>query len=182
MAAYCFSTYSNQLNTKRFVDTGYISSSLLGTWLLLSPLVGGIFGCSVGGFLTDFISSKERFGPVKSRLIVMAVSQLIAGPVALADLFLPYPWSFLTLTLAYFFAEMWYGCLFAVLFDLLPENGAKYNTTFFGLFMFVINIFASNMTFMVQVISSNLQVSLGILYAGGYFTGGVIFMLTFLVY
>jgi hypothetical protein len=46
---------------------------------------------------------------------VLAASQAIASPFAAGVLLLPPPYCFASLLIAYLFAEMWFGVLFAIL-------------------------------------------------------------------
>jgi hypothetical protein len=51
------------------------------------------------------------------RAWVLAASQAIASPFAAGVLLLPPPYCFASLLIAYLFAEMWFGVLFAILIE-----------------------------------------------------------------
>lgn len=70
------------------------------------------------------------------RAWVLAVSQAVASPFAAGVLLLPPPYCFASLLIAYLFAEMWFGVLFAILIELVPSTACSF---VIAVFLFVMN-------------------------------------------
>jgi hypothetical protein len=70
------------------------------------------------------------------RAWVLAASQAIASPFAAGVLLLPPPYCFASLLIAYLFAEMWFGVLFAILIELVPAAACSF---VIAVFLFVMN-------------------------------------------
>jgi MFS family permease len=84
----------------------------LGWWLFAVTIGIGSIGVVVGGIVSDKIVKKMG---VRSRVLVLALSQLISTPGAFGSVFLDPFWAMITLASSYFFAEMWFGIVFAVI-------------------------------------------------------------------
>jgi hypothetical protein len=118
--------------------------------MMIPPALGGILGVSFGGMITDFIIKKNFMQPIKARLLVMSISQLIAALFAYRVIESNYPY-YIMLTITFFFSEMWFGCLYATLMEILPESKRQYLTTFFGIFLFSMNFIASYTPYMKKI-------------------------------
>jgi hypothetical protein len=66
----------------------------------------------------------------------LAASQAVASPFAAGVLLLPPPYCFASLLIAYLFAEMWFGVLFAILIELVPSTACSF---VIAVFLFVMN-------------------------------------------
>jgi len=154
-------------------------------WLMTAPVFGGIVGITLGGIATDFVVKKQWFlkensdtqtsKTARSRMIVKSVSQVLAGPVAYLAINSPAPYCFVFLTCAFILSEMWYGVLFAVLFEIVPE---KYNTTFFAVFVFAfVNISAQ--IFGLLDVENVFELAVQYFYPFGYSISGIMFFVAF---
>jgi predicted MFS family arabinose efflux permease len=77
----------------------------LGWWLFFVTIGIGSVGVVVGGVVSDKIVKKMG---VRSRVLVLALSQLISTPGAFGSVLLDPFWAMISLASSYFFAEMWY--------------------------------------------------------------------------
>lgn len=147
--------------------------------MMIAPALGGILGVSFGGMITDFIIKKNYMQPIKSRFLIMSLSQIIAACFAYRVIEKHDSSYYILLTITFFFSEMWFGCLYATLMDILPENDRQYLTTFFGIFIFSMNFTASYTPYMKDMLG--LEKSMKVMYAGGYAASGMLFFLNFLI-
>jgi len=119
--------------------------------------------------LADFVI---RGRGVKARVVLLAVSQLLAAPFAAGALYLEYPLCFLTLLPNYLLGEgvvimtvaanvkfnnvlktgeMWIGVAFACVLDIVP---VAIRTTSVALFAFILNMIGGNMNLLVSPLES----------------------------
>lgn len=70
----------------------------------LLKIIGSI-GVVVGGVVSDKIVAKMG---IKSRVAVLAISQLIATPGAFGSVYFEPVWAMITLGLSYFFGEFYF--------------------------------------------------------------------------
>ena len=159
-------------------------------WLMIAPIFGGIVGVTLGGIITDLVLKKKWFSntdsdskqnpsrsTAKSRIIVQSFSQILAGPAAWMAINSPAPFCFIFLILTFVLAEMWYGVLFAVLFEIVPDD---YNTTFFTVFVFIfINLGAQ--IFNLVELDQIYDLTIRYFYPIGYSLSGVMFFGAFLL-
>lgn len=74
----------------------------LGWWLFAVTIGIGSIGVVVGGVVSDKIVAKMG---IRSRVAVLAISQLIATPGAFGSVYFEPFWAMVTLGLSYFFGE-----------------------------------------------------------------------------
>lgn len=74
----------------------------LGWWLFIVTIGIGSIGVVVGGVVSDKIVAKMG---IKSRVAVLAISQLIATPFAFGSVYFEPLWAMITLGISYFFGE-----------------------------------------------------------------------------
>ena len=152
---------------------------------MVAPILGGIVGISLGGIITDFVLKQKWFlksdaktgGTARSRIIVQAFSQILAGPMAWMAIKSPQPYCFVFLTLAFILAEMWYGVLFAVLFEIVPSS---YNTMFFTVFILII-VNVSAQIFNFVDFNEVFDLAIQYFYPIGYSLSGLLFFGAFLL-
>jgi len=173
MAAVCYQSFMKAFLIK------FLPEKILAVSMMIAPALGGILGVSFGGMITDLIIKKNCMQPIKARLLIMSISQIIAAFFAYGVIEKHDSSHFILLTIAFFFAEMWFGCLYATLMDILPEKERQYLTTFFGIFLFSMNFTASYTPYMKDILG--LENSMKIMYAGGYAASGILFLLNFLI-
>lgn len=90
------------------------------TWV---QSVGGCLGAAAGGGLSDHLG--RRFSPLTGRLLVLAVSNVIAAPLAAGVLLLPAPASFYLLFCTNIFGEMWMGVTMAAIVHIVPVSATR---------------------------------------------------------
>lgn len=159
----------------------------LGWWLFAVTIGIGSIGVVVGGVVSDKIVAKMG---IKSRVAVLAISQLIATPGAFGSVYFEPFWAMVTLGCSYFFgkfylklrfysefenkiflffilAEMWFGIVFAVLVEIVPF---QVRSTTVGIFLFVMNNVGGNLPILVDPVAKSLgyRTSISIFYAGFY--------------
>lgn len=146
----------------------------LGWWLFAVTIVIGSIGVVVGGIVSDKFVAKMG---VRSRVAVLAISQIIATPGAFGSVYFNPVWAMITLGISYFFAEMWFGILFAILVEIVP---LKVRSTTVGLFLFVMNNIGGNLPILVDPVSKAIgyRESIYIFYAGFYGISSIMFLLT----
>ncbi|KAG8035046.1 hypothetical protein G9C98_001536 [Cotesia typhae] len=146
----------------------------LGWWLFAVTIVIGSIGVVVGGVVSDKFVAKMG---IRSRVAVLAISQIIATPFAFGSVYFNPLGAMITLGISYFFAEMWFGIVFAVMVEIVPLN---MRSTTVGVFLFVMNNIGGNLPILVeptrQVIG--FRESLYIYYAGFYGISSIMFFLT----
>lgn len=99
----------------------YFPNYDLGWWLFAVTIGIGSIGVVVGGIVSDKIVKKMG---VRSRVLVLAISQLISTPGAFGSVYFEPFWAMVTLATSYFFAEMWFGIVFAVIVEVSSESGS----------------------------------------------------------
>ncbi|XP_074029617.1 probable sulfoacetate transporter SauU [Leptinotarsa decemlineata] len=146
----------------------------LGWWLFAVTIVIGSIGVVVGGIISDKIVAKMG---IRSRCVVLAVSQLLSTPFAFGSVFCTPTWAMITLGISYFFAEMWFGILFAMVVEIVP---LKVRSTTIGVFLFVMNNIGGNLPIAVEPVSKRIgyRESLFIFYVGAYALSSIMFLLT----
>lgn len=92
----------------------YFPNVDLGWWLFAVTIGIGSIGVVVGGIVSDKIVKKMG---VRSRVLVLALSQIIATPGAFGSVYFDPFWAMVSLATSYFFAEMWFGIVFAVIVE-----------------------------------------------------------------
>lgn len=134
-------------------------------WVLFAVTIGiGSIGVVVGGIVSDKIVKKMG---VRSRVMVLALSQLISTPGAFGSVYFEPFWAMVTLGTSYFFAEMWFGIVFAVIVEIVP---LEVRSSVVGVFMFVINNIGGNLPILVDPLAKIIgyRESISIFYAGFY--------------
>lgn len=162
----------------------------LGWWLFIVTIGIGSIGVVVGGIVSDKIVAKMG---IRSRVAVLAISQLIATPFAFGSVYFDPVWAMITLGISYFFgkcffycivfffipklispsvnlnsqAEMWFGIVFAILVEIVP---LRVRSTTVGVFLFVMNNIGGNLPILVDPVGKALgyRESISIFYAGFY--------------
>jgi predicted MFS family arabinose efflux permease len=76
----------------------------LGWWLFAVTIGIGSIGVVIGGIVSDKIVKKMG---VRSRVLVLGLSQLISTPGAFGSIYFDPFWAMISLASSYFFAEMW---------------------------------------------------------------------------
>ncbi|KAJ8682906.1 hypothetical protein QAD02_018698 [Eretmocerus hayati] len=165
---YCFAYNSDLYYRQYFPDYD------LGWWLFAVTTVIGSIGVVVGGYVSDKFVAKMG---VKSRVAVLALSQLFATPAAFGSVYFAPVGAMTSLAISYFFAEMWLGILFAVLVEIVPLS---MRSTIVGLFLFVMNNVGGLLPILVEPVSKAIgyRESLWILYAGAYGLSSFMFLFT----
>lgn len=146
----------------------------LGWWLFAVTIgIGGV-GVVLGGVVSDKFVAKMG---VRSRVAVLAVSQLIATPFAFGSVYFNPVWAMITLAISYLFAEMWFGILFAILVEIVPLH---VRSALIGIFLFVMNNIGGNLPILVEPLSKSVgfRESLYVFYAGFYGISSLMFLLT----
>ncbi|XP_012055845.1 PREDICTED: LOW QUALITY PROTEIN: uncharacterized protein LOC105618925 [Atta cephalotes] len=146
----------------------------LGWWLFAVTIVIGSLGVVIGGVVSDKIVAKMG---IRSRVACLAISQLIATPFAFGSVYFNPLWAMITLGISYFFAEMWFGIVFAVVVEIVP---LKLRSTTVGVFLFVMNNIGGNLPILVEPtrIAIGFRESLYIFYAGCYGISSIMFFFT----
>ncbi|XP_014259873.1 uncharacterized protein LOC106672735 [Cimex lectularius] len=146
----------------------------LGNWLFFVTFVIGGIGVLVGGYVSDKIVANMG---IKSRVAVLAISQLISTPFAFGSIYMGPTGAMITLAISYLFAEMWFGILFAVLVEIVP---LAVRSTTVGVFLFVMNNIGGNLPILMEPIRklTSFQDALAIFYAGAYLISSVLFAIT----
>ncbi|CRL01903.1 CLUMA_CG015071, isoform A [Clunio marinus] len=152
----------------------YFPNVDLGWWLFAVTIGIGSIGVVVGGIVSDKIVKKMG---VRSRVLVLALSQLIASPGAFGSVYFDPFWAMITLATSYFFAEMWFGIVFAVIVEIVP---LEFRSSVVGIFMFVINNVGGNLPILVDPLAKMIgyRESIAIFYAGFYLISSVLFFIT----
>lgn len=114
---------------------------------------------------------------VRSRVLVLALSQLISTPGAFGSIYFEPFWAMITLASSYFFAEMWFGIVFAVIVEIVP---LEVRSSVVGIFMFVINNVGGNLPILVDPLAKHIgyRASIAIFYAGFYLVSSILFFIT----
>ncbi|XP_034233976.1 putative metabolite transport protein HI_1104 [Thrips palmi] len=143
----------------------------LGWSLFIVTCLVGSIGVMLGGVISDrFV----LYMGVRGRLLVLALSQLIATPFAFGSVYFDPLWAMITLGIAYLFAEMWFGILFATLVEVVPMS---VRSTTVGVFLFVMNNIGGNLPVLVEPVSKSLgyREALYIFYVGFQFISSIMF-------
>lgn len=146
----------------------------LGWALFAVTIVIGSIGVVVGGVVSDKFVAKMG---IRSRVAVLAISQLIATPFAFGSVYFGPLWAMITLGISYFFAEMWFGIVFAIMVEIVPLS---VRSTTVGVFLFVMNNIGGNLPILVDPVSKSIgyRESLYIFYAGFYGISSIMFFMT----
>ncbi|CAB0043370.1 unnamed protein product [Trichogramma brassicae] len=146
----------------------------LGWWLFVVTIGIGSIGVVVGGVVSDKFVAKMG---IRSRVAVLAISQLIATPFAFGSVYFSPTGAMITLGISYFFAEMWFGIVFAILVEIVPLS---MRSTTIGIFLFVMNNVGGNLPILVEPTSKAIgyREALYIYYAGFYLISSIMFFLT----
>ncbi|XKL64412.1 hypothetical protein PGB90_004498 [Kerria lacca] len=149
----------------------------LGWQLFFVTFIVGSSGVIAGGVVSDKVAAKMG---IRSRVAVLAISQLIATPFAFGSIYLQPVGAMVTLAISYVFAEMWFGILFAILVEIVPLS---VRSTTVGVFLFVMNNIGGNLPILVEPVrkASSFRHSLAIFYAGFYLISSVLFAVTTLM-
>ncbi|XP_019878293.2 D-xylose transporter [Aethina tumida] len=144
----------------------------LGWWLFAVTIVIGSIGVVIGGIVSDKFVAKMG---IRSRVVILAVSQIIATPLAFGSVYCYPVGAMVTLGISYFFAEMWFGILFAILVEIVP---LKVRSTTVGVFLFVMNNIGGNLPILVEPVSKAIgyRESLYIFYVGAYGLSSLMFL------
>ncbi|XP_050540464.1 protein spinster homolog 1 [Daktulosphaira vitifoliae] len=143
----------------------------MGWSLFVVTFLVGSIGVVVGGITSDSIVVK--YG-MRSRVAVLAISQLIATPFAYGSIYLGPLGAMVTLAISYLFAEMWFGILFAILVESVPM---AVRSTTVGAFLFWMNNFGGNVPMFVEPVRKayDYKTALAIFYAGFYLLSSIMF-------
>lgn len=146
----------------------------LGWWLFAVTVGIGSVGVVVGGVISDKFVAKMG---IRSRVLILAVSQLIATLPAFGSVVFGPLWAMITLAISYFFAEMWFGIVFAILVEIVPLS---VRSTTVGVFLFVMNNVGGNLPILVDPVSKAIgyREAIMIFYAGFYGISSILFFLT----
>ncbi|KAF7990357.1 hypothetical protein HCN44_000162 [Aphidius gifuensis] len=146
----------------------------LGWWLFAVTIVIGSIGVVVGGVVSDKFVAKMG---IKSRVACLAISQIIATPFAFGSVYFSPLWAMITLGISYFFAEMWFGIVFAIVVEIVPLS---MRSTTVGVFLFVMNNIGGNLPILVEPTRQliGFRESLYIYYAGFYGISSIMFFFT----
>nr|AER70324.1 cis, cis-muconate transporter protein [Bombyx mori]BAM34534.1 major facilitator superfamily protein [Bombyx mori] len=146
----------------------------LGWWLFAVTVGIGSVGVVAGGIISDKYVAKMG---IRSRVLVLALSQLIATLPSFGSVVFGPLWAMITLAFAYFFAEMWFGIVFAVLVEIVPLS---VRSTTVGVFLFVMNNIGGNLPILVDPVSKAIgyREAIMIFYAGFYGISSILFFLT----
>ncbi|KAL3272564.1 hypothetical protein HHI36_014034 [Cryptolaemus montrouzieri] len=146
----------------------------LGWWLFAVTVGIGSIGVVAGGIISDKFVAKMG---IRSRVMVLAVSQIIATPTAFGSVFFTPVGAMICLAISYIFAEMWFGILFAILVEIVP---LKVRSTTVGIFLFFMNNIGGNLPILVEPVSKAIgyRESLYIFYAGFYGISSLLFLFT----
>ncbi|GLH07632.1 Uncharacterized protein GBIM_13091 [Gryllus bimaculatus] len=146
----------------------------LGWWLFAITIVVGSVGVVFGGVLSDkFVATMG----IRSRVAVLVISQLIATPFAFGSVYFGPLGAMITLGISIFFAEMWFGIVFAILVEIVPLS---VRSTTVGIFLFVMNNVGGNLPILVEPVSKAIgyREALYIFYAGAYLVSSGMFLIT----
>ncbi|XP_034933644.1 putative metabolite transport protein HI_1104 [Chelonus insularis] len=148
----------------------------LGWWLFAVTIVVGSIGVVAGGIISDKFVAKLG---IRSRVAVLAISQLVATPFSFGSVYFNPLWAMITLGISYFFAEMWFGIVFAVMVEIVPLS---MRSTTIGVFLFVMNNIGGNLPILVEPTRKviGFRESLYIYYAGFYGISSFMFLLAML--
>lgn len=138
---------------------------MLSNWsLVIVFTILFIIGVVAGGIISDKFVAKMG---IRSRVMVLAISQIIATPTAFGSVYFTPTWAMVSLGVSYIFAEMWFGILFAILVEIVP---LKVRSTTVGIFLFFMNNIGGNLPILVEPVSKAIgyRESLYIFYAGFY--------------
>ncbi|CAG9767565.1 unnamed protein product [Ceutorhynchus assimilis] len=146
----------------------------LGWWLFAVTIGIGSIGVVVGGIISDKFVGKMG---IRSRVIILALSQIIATPFAFGSVYCEPLGAMITLGFSYFFAEMWFGILFAILVEIVPLH---VRSTTVGIFLFVMNNIGGNLPIAVEPVSKAIgyRESLYVFYVAFYLLSSLMFLLT----
>ncbi|XP_034484255.1 putative metabolite transport protein HI_1104 [Drosophila innubila] len=146
----------------------------LGWWLFAVTIGIGSVGVVVGGVVSDKIVAKMG---IRSRAFVLALSQLIATLPAFGSVYFDPMWAMITLGLSYFFAEMWFGIVFAIVVEIVP---LRVRSSTIGVFLFVMNNIGGNLPILVDPVAKILgyRGSIMIFYSGFYGISSILFLIT----
>ncbi|XP_049878919.1 putative metabolite transport protein HI_1104 [Pectinophora gossypiella] len=146
----------------------------LGWWLFAVTVGIGSVGVVVGGVISDKFVAKMG---IRSRVLVLALSQLVATLPAFGSVIFGPLWAMITLAISYFFAEMWFGIVFAILVEIVPLS---VRSTTVGVFLFVMNNVGGNLPILVDPVSKIIgyREAIMIFYAGFYGISSILFFLT----
>ncbi|BES90306.1 unnamed protein product [Nesidiocoris tenuis] len=149
----------------------------LSGWLFFVTFVIGGVGVLAGGYASDKVVAGMG---VRSRVIVLAISQLIATPFAFGSIYMGPVGSMITLAISYLFAEMWFGILFAVLVEIVP---LAVRSAAIGVFLFVMNNVGGNLPILMEPMrkATSFSHSLAVFYAGAYLLSSILFAITALM-
>lgn len=142
----------------------YFPDVELGWWLFAVTIVIGSIGVVVGGIVSDKIVAKMG---IRSRALVLALSQLISALPAFGSVIFDPLWAMITLGISYFFAEMWFGIVFAIVVEIVP---LRVRSSTIGIFLFVMNNIGGNLPIAVDPVAKRIgyREALMIFYAGMY--------------
>ncbi|KAJ2942912.1 hypothetical protein O0L34_g15100 [Tuta absoluta] len=146
----------------------------LGWWLFAVTVGIGSIGVVVGGVISDKFVAKMG---IRSRVLVLALSQLVATLPAFGSVIFGPLWAMITLAISYFFAEMWFGIVFAILVEIVPLS---VRSTTVGVFLFVMNNVGGNLPILVDPVAKAIgyREAIMIFYAGFYGISSILFFLT----
>jgi predicted MFS family arabinose efflux permease len=80
----------------------YFPNVDLGWWLFATTIIIGSIGVVVGGIVSDKFVKKMG---IRSRVLVLALSQLISTPGAFGSIYFDPVWAMISLSASYFFGE-----------------------------------------------------------------------------
>lgn len=157
-------------NTQLYIDEYYPDFNP-GLWVAIDSIVGGSFGVFAGGYLSDFLVRKLG---LHTRLWVLALSQILASPLAAGVLSVEPPYCFVCLLFYYFFAETWFAVLFTVIVEVVP---ADVRSIVIAIFLFLMNNIGGQIPLIVTPMKDPLgfRYSLMIIWPGCILLSGILF-------
>lgn len=181
-AGFVWANNNNQYYVKMNQTPDQISA-----YLGVIPIVFGIIGSFLGGFVSDTVAKKA--GP-SMRIWVLVISQICAAPFVAGVLYFDPPYSYWFLIPTYIIGEMWIGVCLSVVVELVPE---QLRVTGVGIYFFIISNIGGNMNVLVPPVQNllknifdlnDLQAFRGALYVfypGEYVLGSLLFLLSLFV-
>eukprot|EP01095_Lingulamoeba_sp_RSL-Kostka_P008339 TRINITY_DN2763_c1_g2_i1.p1 TRINITY_DN2763_c1_g2~~TRINITY_DN2763_c1_g2_i1.p1 ORF type:complete len:236 (-),score=38.82 TRINITY_DN2763_c1_g2_i1:28-735(-) len=134
-------------------------------YLVIVLTISSLLGVYIGGYLSDKFSSRFNHG----RIIVCLISTILAIPCTFIQLFSPsLSVSYIFFFISSFFAEMWFGITFSLVFVISPSNITSIAT---AIYLLSIGIGSLSPAFvgLLETFIDDIRYSLFFIICGGYF-------------
>jgi len=160
-------------NTQLYIEEYYPDFNP-GIWVAVDSIVGGSFGVFAGGYLSDYLVRKLG---LHTRLWVLALSQVLAAPLAAGVLSVEPPYCFVFLLVYYFFAETWFAVLFTVMVEVVPTD---VRSIVIAIFLFLMNNIGGQIPLIITPMKDALgfRYSLMIVWPGCILLSGILFFVS----